>query len=114
MDKELKYLAHHVLRNSFYEDFSTLVNQYMIAAAGLDEQLFEIQLSEIAKVFSRNTKANKHLDNVAIVSFKSCDIHGYNHSTLFGALNRADAILIMINGKDVFERQRGEWKYIDE
>ena len=54
MDDELKSLASLALKNAFYEDFSALVNAYIKAAEGLDDDTFEMQICEAANVFSRD------------------------------------------------------------
>ena len=118
MNKELKQLAEHALLDSFYTDFSALVNRYILIATRLnDQQLFEIQLQEKANVFSRNEQVdNTRLwPTITTLTFSGDTL--YKHHTIFSALKQKKACSITINGECFFRRQNlknSEWRYVGD
>jgi len=117
MDDEIKALALHALKESFYEDFSALVNQYLDAAEGLDDdRMFDEQLATAANVFSRDNTV--HSDKpLSIWTLRPCENFvgpplTCLHITMENALNMEDALEVHLEGRKVFKRdEQGEWYY---
>ncbi len=114
MDEELKQLAALALRNAFYEDFSSLVNEYLKAAKGLDTEAQERQMGELTSIYGRNTSAED--PEVAVLDiWTRNDRGGYDtsgHETLLEALEYLRAREVYLRGKLVFNRVKGKWKFV--
>jgi hypothetical protein len=111
MDNELKGLAMLVLKNAFYSDFSTLVNEYLKAAQGVDDGTFALQLGEAANVFSRNTEeGGDFFLNIWTQNRSGTTGHG----TIFEALEFDQASRVYIQGRLAFERRNGEMYFVGD
>lgn len=113
MDEELKQLASLALKNAFYDDFSALVNAYIKAAEGLDDDTFEMQLGETANVFSRD---DEMFDGDLHPNIWTGNTSGFTtgHETLLEALEFDRAAEVHLQGRRVFERRDGEWYFVDD
>ena len=116
LDDETKALALLVLKNTFYDDFSGLVNNYLRAADGLDDDCrFEEQLHEVANLWARDDKAVSEYDlciETSHIGDKPHQVLVCWYETMHEALSTDDALDIYIRGKRVFVMDDdGEWYY---
>lgn len=112
MDEELKQLAALALRNAFWRDFSALVNAYVKAGEGLDLGQLEEQLGELTSVYGRDFKAQGDLAPSIWTQNGPGRFMTTGHDTILEALAFDRALEVHVCGKQVFERQNGEWYYV--
>jgi len=120
VDDEIKALAVTALVNAFYEDYSALVNAYLSAGKGLeDEQLLKMQLQEHSNVFSRADPEDADQEkapNIYTGNSEGPGRFGWTPSTgwdnLLDALESDKAFALSLQGQTVFERRSGEWYYV--
>ena len=113
MDEEMENLALLALHNSFYTDFSALVNKYMEAAEGLDFDLLKMQMQESCNVYSRDYTADGDMSiNIwAQQGEDPSDTLGYD--ALCDALSEETATKVYLQGDLVFERIEGDWYFVE-
>lgn len=105
-DPELKALAALALANSFYRDYSTLVQAYMDAACGLDADAFEERISTMSNPYSRASVTNAPLPSIAALGV---DGSTSTFHTLSKALDSKTATEVLLNGNKVFEMRTDGW-----
>jgi len=109
IDEELEGLARLALCNAFWDEFSVLVNTYIAKGRGLDTDLLEMELGELTSVYGRDTEAGiGHMDIRGLGKY-----YRASHSTLVGSLKDVDAQKILLEGRLIFKRVRGEWNWVD-
>ena len=89
MDEELKQLAALHIRNAFYQDFSALVNKYLLVSEGLGVTYQEDMMATSASVFGRNEKADFNGRFDLRVELKDGEL--IDVDTMHEALNNDDA-----------------------
>ncbi len=111
MNKELKELAVLALRNAFWHDFSALVNKYVEVASGLDTDLLQMHLSEMASIYGRDREAK----GIVFLAIRTRNgEQGFfttGYETILEALEQEDATEVHLCGKAIFERRNGEWYF---
>lgn len=112
IDDELKDLAALALRNAFWFEFSSLVNNYLAASKGLDDKYQELQLGELTSIYGRKYD---HVNETQAPTISTLDAHGLTttYKKLLDALNDRFAISISINGKLVFRQSENGWMFED-
>lgn len=116
IDNEIRAVALLALKNAYYTAFSDLVQSYLEAAKGLeDDALIEMQLGGLSDVFSREKPTDRDEDYYPLIctgeggsGFLNC-IHG----SLVEALEHPAGTFIELEEKLIFERdEAGEWQYV--
>lgn len=109
---ETKALATCALRNAFYADFSALVNAYLKAAEGLDTAALERQLGEVSDVFSRDSGAEAVCYPNIWTRNTGTGFSTTGHGSILEALEFDNALEVHLQGRTIFERRKGEWRYV--
>jgi hypothetical protein len=114
MDEELEALVLAALCDAFWNDFSALANRYLEAAKGLDVDTLEMQMGDHTSIYGRDDTAN--------TSSVSLDIRTQNDgvgpsttkfATMVDAIAWPTATKIYLCDKLIFEKQKGEWYFVD-
>ena len=117
MDEETKELAALALRNQFWRDFSSLVNAYLKASAGLDVEYQKQQMAEMTSVYGRSDSCNSKNFKPSIWTQSEGRRHSRlstrkYHRTILEALELETAAEVSLGGRRVFERRGGEWYFV--
>lgn len=113
IDQELKELGALALRSAFWREFSMLVQAYEKANEGLtDPDMFVCQLGDLTSVYgvSREQPAGK----APQVHIEIPESGRPMATNLLEALQHPQAIAILLNGRQVFEKSKGEWHYVEK
>jgi hypothetical protein len=113
IDEELKYLVALALRNAFYAAQNSLIANFMKAAEGSD-----MQVEELLEVHSfGDTETDSDLPPRIYVDWP-VDVLGLRGScgceTVVEGLEVDQAECLYIDGIKMFERQDGEWIYVED
>lgn len=122
IDGEIKGLAVTALLNAFYSDYSALVNAYLAAAAGLDEDgLLKERLQEQSNVYSRAAPEDADQEKAPNIYTEDSEGHGRfgwvpstGWDNLLEALEHDEAFAVSLQGQTIFERRSGEWYYVGD
>lgn len=111
LDLETLKLAEQALLNAYWEDFSALVNSYLLAANGLDTNLLRLRMGEASSVYGVHDDAPGFPLDICTTLYGG-ETQGY--TTLYDALSCKDATQVWVRGKRVFELRDGEWYFVWE
>ena len=120
MDEELKALARHALLNAFYLDYSTLVNKYVEAAHGVDDdEYFEEDLHRNSNPYARCEEADTLDVDMNIYAAGDCapgtamfSRWAFGYDSVVEALQHQGAEEVWLRGQKIFEKRDGEWHYL--
>lgn len=111
IDNKTKFFAALAVIETFHSDFSSLANAYLRVAAGLDMEYVKKNLDKKASVERRI----KSLDTSYMrppIRIKEETGGTMDHDTLLEALEDPEATAVFFNGREVFRKEDGKWKYV--